>query len=70
MTLSIMIVVNGESREIPEASTVTALLVQFGFKPERVAIEYDLKVLPRALWDETQVHAGDRFEIVQFVGGG
>jgi thiamine biosynthesis protein ThiS len=36
----------------------------------RVAIEYNLQILPKAKWEETQVAEGDRFEIVQFVGGG
>jgi thiamine biosynthesis protein ThiS len=70
MTTAITIVVNGESRGIPEGLKVSALLVQLGFKPERVAIERNLNVLPRALWDVTQVQSGDRFEIVHFVGGG
>jgi thiamine biosynthesis protein ThiS len=70
MTAAITIVVNGESREIPEGSKVSTLLVQLGFKPERVAIEHNLKVLPRALWDSTRVQPDDRFEIVHFVGGG
>jgi sulfur carrier protein len=36
----------------------------------RVAIERNLEILPRAAWPETRVESGDRFEIVQFVGGG
>jgi thiamine biosynthesis protein ThiS len=41
-----------------------------GLNPGRVAIEYNLEILPRTKWDETRVTAGDRLEIVQFVGGG
>jgi thiamine biosynthesis protein ThiS len=70
MAAAITITVNGQSREIPDGSKVIALLVQFGFKPERVAIERNLQVLPRSLWESTQVQAGDQFEIVHFVGGG
>lgn len=70
MTVAITIIVNGESREVPDGSKVRALIVQLGFAPERVAIERNLKVLPRALWDATQIQNGDRFEIVHFVGGG
>jgi sulfur carrier protein len=70
MTAAITISVNGESREVPEGSKVSALLVQLRFTPGRVAIEHNLKVLPRALWDATQIQSGDRFEIVHFVGGG
>jgi thiamine biosynthesis protein ThiS len=70
MSAVLTIIVNGESREIPDGSNVRALLAQLGFAYERVAIERNLKVLPRALWDATQVENGDRFEIVHFVGGG
>jgi thiamine biosynthesis protein ThiS len=46
------------------------LLVHLGLNPGRVAIERNLEILPRAVWDSTRVAASDRFEIVQFVGGG
>jgi thiamine biosynthesis protein ThiS len=36
----------------------------------RVAIERNLEILPRPKWTETRVEPGDRYEIVQFVGGG
>jgi thiamine biosynthesis protein ThiS len=35
-----------------------------------VAVERNLDILPRALWQETRVEPSDRFEIVHFVGGG
>jgi thiamine biosynthesis protein ThiS len=37
---------------------------------ERVAIERNLNILPRADWNQTQVKPNDSFEIVHFVGGG
>lgn len=70
METTILIQVNGENRETPAGTTVSGLLSQLGLNSGRVAIEYNLKILPKAKWDETQVAAGDRFEIVQFVGGG
>ena len=66
----ILIQVNGEKRELLRGATVRQLLEQLGLNPGRVAIEYNLQILPKAKWDETHVAAGDRFEIVQFVGGG
>jgi thiamine biosynthesis protein ThiS len=70
MAQSIVIQVNGENREMAAGTTVLGLLAQLGLNAGRVAIEYNLQILPKAKWEETQVAAGDRFEIVQFVGGG
>jgi thiamine biosynthesis protein ThiS len=64
------VTINGESREIPDGLNIAALLAHLGMPAERVAIERNLDILPRARWLETQVQANDRFEIVHFVGGG
>jgi thiazole synthase/sulfur carrier protein len=70
MSEMISIVVNGETRELLAGVNVTQLLEALGVQGGRVAIEWNMQILPRASWAETQVGAGDRFEIVQFVGGG
>ena len=67
---AISIQVNGEKKELLAGATVRQLLEQLGLNPGRVAIEHNLQILPKAKWEETRVAAGDRFEIVQFVGGG
>ena len=66
----IRITVNGEQRSAKPGSTVTDLLVEIGLDPGRVAIERNLEILSRPDWQKTSVQAGDRYEIVQFVGGG
>jgi sulfur carrier protein len=70
MTNAILIEVNGEKRETPSGTTIRALLDQLGLNSGRVAIEYNLQILPKTEWEVTQVATGDRLEIVQFVGGG
>ena len=64
------VTINGETREIPESLNVVALLMHLGITAERVAIERNRDILPRAAWQGTSVQAGDSYEIVQFVGGG
>ena len=64
------IVVNGESRSVKPGETVIDLLAALGLENGRVAIERNLKILPRAEWSTMKITAGDRYEIVQFVGGG
>jgi sulfur carrier protein len=70
MANEIVIQVNGESREAVAGLTVTGLLAVLGLSAGRVAIEYNLQILPKAKWEQTQIAAGDKLEIVQFVGGG
>jgi thiamine biosynthesis protein ThiS len=65
-----IVTINGERREIPENLTVAGLLVHLDMPENRVAIERNLEILPRARWHETHVEPNDSFEIVQFVGGG
>lgn len=70
MEKGILIQVNGESRETAAGTTVAELLSQLGLNSGRLAIELNLRILPKAKWEETRVAEGDRFEIVQLVGGG
>jgi thiamine biosynthesis protein ThiS len=70
MTKGILIQVNGENCETAAGTTVRRLLDQLGLNAGRVAIEYNLEILPKAKWEETRVVSGDKLEIVQFVGGG
>ena len=70
MANEIHIQVNGETKQLPPGTSVRTLLDHLGLNPGRVAIEYNLEILPKTKWDATQVAPGDRLEIVQFVGGG
>ena len=64
------ILVNGESREVPDGLTVSGLLGQLGIHPGQVAIERNLEILFRSKWETTFVQPCDRYEIVHMVGGG
>jgi thiamine biosynthesis protein ThiS len=70
MQTTISIVVNGDNRDAKPGATVSDLLREMGLDSGRVAIERNLEILPRPKWSETLVEPGDRYEIVQFVGGG
>jgi thiamine biosynthesis protein ThiS len=64
------VVLNGEEREIPDGLTIARLIEHLGVNPERVAVERNLEVVPRAEWARVEIREGDRLEIVHFVGGG
>jgi thiamine biosynthesis protein ThiS len=62
--------INGEQRDFPDGLTVAALVAQLGMKPDRVAVELNLEIVPRSAWDNTTLKSGDKLEVVHFVGGG
>lgn len=66
----IKVTINGESRELPDGLNVSSMLTRLGIAANRVAIERNRDILPRAQWAQTPVEASDSYEIVQFVGGG
>ena len=70
MNSTFTITVNGEQRAAMPGSTVIDLLRELGLDSGRVAVERNLEILPRPNWLATPLKPGDRYEIVQFVGGG
>jgi thiamine biosynthesis protein ThiS len=62
--------VNGEAVQLPAGSTVLELLTRLALEPSRVAVEHNLRVVPRAEHATLRLNHGDRLEIVTFVGGG
>jgi sulfur carrier protein len=64
------VIVNGESRDVPNDATIAMLIEALGLNPRHVAVELNLEVVPRARHAEHQLVAGDRLEVVTLVGGG
>ena len=67
---SLSIRVNGEHRRVPGGLSISKMLSELGIDPQRVAVERNLEVVPRAALAEVRVEDGDDYEIVHFVGGG
>ena len=64
------IVLNGDSMETADGATVEALLQQLGISRERVAVELNADIVPKADYEKQLLSDGDKIEIVHFVGGG
>lgn len=62
--------INGEDKDIESGISVSQLLEHLGLRPGRVVVELNTEVISRDAHDETSLKAGDRVEIVHFVGGG
>lgn len=61
--------INGELKKV-DCATVSDLLARLGIDQRQVAVERNLDIVPRKLYESTNLNAGDRIEIVHFVGGG
>jgi len=70
MSATIAIEVNGETRQVPDGASVAELLALLGLAAPKVAVERNLEIVPRSAWGGTKLVAGDRLEVVHFIGGG
>ena len=50
--------------------TIVALLTRLDLDARRVAVEHNLVIVKRAVYDSVVVNDGDTVEVVNFVGGG
>ena len=64
------VIINGDSTDIRDNSTVAELLEGLQIGRDRVAVEVGLEIVAKALYDTHILLEGDKVEIVQFVGGG
>jgi sulfur carrier protein len=70
MNTTVTITLNGDPYDLDGPLTVSELLARLELDPRRVAVEHNLIVLKRAVFEDTPIDAGDQIEIVNFVGGG
>lgn len=66
----IALLVNGDPHRIEAGASLVMLIEQLDLPLQRIAVELNLEIVPKARWSETLLHDGDRLEIVHFVGGG
>ncbi len=64
------IILNGDAVEKAEGLTVETLLLQLGISRDRVAVELNAGIVPKAGYEKQLLSDGDKIEIVHFVGGG
>jgi thiazole synthase len=68
--MTIEIRLNGEAQSLPASLTVLQLLEHFDLPKERVAVELNRAIVPKATWGAQRLSSGDQIEVVHFVGGG
>jgi thiamine biosynthesis protein ThiS len=70
MTNDLEITVNGRILTVPARTSVADLLERLGVATPRVAVERNRDIVPKASYRDTELVAGDVFEVVELVGGG
>ncbi|HLH76915.1 MAG TPA: sulfur carrier protein ThiS [Candidatus Binataceae bacterium] len=62
---------NGEPHQIEAGAGLAELLQSLNLRSrERLAVEINERVIPKADYAQTVLREGDRVEIIHFVGGG
>jgi thiamine biosynthesis protein ThiS len=64
------LLINGETREVPDPATLADVLTHLALDPRGVVVEHNRTIVRRPRLAETAVADGDELEIVHFVGGG
>jgi sulfur carrier protein len=62
--------INGEMRELPDGTTVAALLEDLGAPRSGIAVARNECVVRRADYETQQIADGDSIEIIRAVAGG
>lgn len=64
-----MVNING-TQVFADGLTLSEYLKKEGYNTERIAVEINLQIIPKADFDKTIIKSNDTIEIVSFVGGG
>ena len=67
---TVQVTINGREEALPSGLTVAGLLERRGVHTTMVAVEQNGRVLRKAEFPDAAIAAGDKLEIVHFVGGG
>lgn len=64
------IIINGNTKEIPNEVNIIELIEKFSLPKERIAIELNKQVVRKKDWENIKIADADRIEVIHFVGGG
>ena len=64
------ILCNGQQQDIPEDTSLSALLDNLTLPPDSVVVEINTQIINRDQYETTRLTEGDQLELIRFVGGG
>lgn len=62
--------VNGDQRVCSDGLNLEQALLELGYQPRLVVVEFNGTILPRQAWSAQPVVESDVLEVVTIVGGG
>ena len=65
-----MVKVNGEEVNIVNVMSLEEFLINEGYSLEKIVIELNGEIVPKAQYKQTNIKDGDSLEVITFVGGG
>lgn len=65
-----LLTINGQSKELPESTSLKDAVGQLCKTPDHVIAELNGTIIERTQWTTTRLGANDKLELVMFVGGG
>ena len=65
-----IIKINGKDETVEKKLNLAEFVVAKKLSPEKIVIEYNLRIVPRDKWRNVILQESDHIEIVSFVGGG
>jgi sulfur carrier protein len=70
--VTVLVLVNGDARELATGTTVAGIVASLAGIPEGrgVAVALDGEVVPRGRWEQTKLTDGAQIEVVVAVQGG
>lgn len=63
-------IINGQEKKLNGPIALAQFLEQEGYDSQRIAVEKNGEIIPRAKHQDVQLSDADTLEIVHFVGGG
>ncbi|MBV5316507.1 MAG: sulfur carrier protein ThiS [Desulfobulbaceae bacterium] len=63
------IIINGQTEQSPPG-TIAELVTRKGLAPGSLVVELNQTIIKQEQWQTTSLKAGDRLELLSFVGGG
>ncbi|MBM7622482.1 sulfur carrier protein ThiS [Sporohalobacter salinus] len=64
------IILNGEEKELTSEIPLINFLTDQNLDPDKLVIEYNQEIIQQKEWSSIILTAGDKLEVLKFVGGG